>query len=341
VQAFEYDANRGWLKRTYMNKGTTNIADIYYTRNAKGMLTGISTYGAGVADPDRSWIYGYDGQDRLYFANKNNTWAAGSVVYSYDAADNMTYNSNTCWNATNSPNMVYPAAGQPRPHAPISICGTAVTYDANGNTTSYDVDGAGPLLPRSLGYDGENRLVAITQNANTTYMVYGADGGRELNLQSNLAVQIRQYRPNFKGPTYASRGEGWATQRGVNVLQSQTASMQRMLAEIRLESTCNPARGGVYAMVNRQGKVDYVGRATDIQSRRSDHRSDPKFAGYTFKEIAQTDVYAEQRGLEQRNIDRYGAQSVTGRPSFNRIEGVSPRNPNAPVYDSAASAWPE
>jgi RHS repeat-associated protein len=29
-----------------------------------------------------------------------------------------------------------------------------------------------------LAYDGENRPVAITQNANTTYMVYGADGER-------------------------------------------------------------------------------------------------------------------------------------------------------------------
>jgi RHS repeat-associated protein len=64
------------------------------------------------------------------------------------------------------------------PHAPNSICGTAVTYDANGNTTNYDVDGAGPLSPRSFAYDGENRPVAVTQNGNVTAMAYGPDGER-------------------------------------------------------------------------------------------------------------------------------------------------------------------
>jgi hypothetical protein len=37
-------------------------------------------------------------------------------------------------------------------HAPNSICGSAVDFDANGNTTNYDVDGAGPLLPRAFSY---------------------------------------------------------------------------------------------------------------------------------------------------------------------------------------------
>jgi hypothetical protein len=50
-----------------------------------------------------------------------------------------------------------------RPHAPIRICSTVnnVTYDANGNTLSYDVDGAAAAnLPRSFVYDGENRPLA-------------------------------------------------------------------------------------------------------------------------------------------------------------------------------------
>jgi RHS repeat-associated protein len=64
------------------------------------------------------------------------------------------------------------------PHAPNSICGTPVTYDANGNTTNYDVDGAGPLNLRSFAYDGENRPVSVTQNGNVTTMAYGPDGER-------------------------------------------------------------------------------------------------------------------------------------------------------------------
>ncbi len=63
-------------------------------------------------------------------------------------------------------------------HAPTSICGTSVSHDANRNTTSYDVDGSGPLLPRAFTYDGENRPLSITQNGNVTTMAYGPDGER-------------------------------------------------------------------------------------------------------------------------------------------------------------------
>jgi hypothetical protein len=67
-------------------------------------------------------------------------------AYRYDDADNMVFNSGLC---ASNPNMVYPAqgAGSVRPHAPTSICGTAIRYDANGNTTSYDPDGAGVIQP--------------------------------------------------------------------------------------------------------------------------------------------------------------------------------------------------
>jgi RHS repeat-associated protein len=64
------------------------------------------------------------------------------------------------------------------PHAPNAICGVAVSYDANGNTTTYDVDGAGPIMPRSVAYDGENRPISVTQNGNVTSMAYGPDGER-------------------------------------------------------------------------------------------------------------------------------------------------------------------
>jgi hypothetical protein len=89
----------------------------------------------------------------------------------------MVFNSGLC--ATN-PNMVYPSPGATavRPHAPTSICGTAVTYDANGNTLSYDADGAGSLQPRTFTYDGENRPLTITQNANVTSFAYAPDGER-------------------------------------------------------------------------------------------------------------------------------------------------------------------
>ena len=63
-------------------------------------------------------------------------------------------------------------------HAPVSICGSAVSYDANGNILSYDVDGSGPQLPRSIAYDGENRPVSVTRNGNVARFDYGPDGER-------------------------------------------------------------------------------------------------------------------------------------------------------------------
>jgi RHS repeat-associated protein len=40
------------------------------------------------------------------------------------------------------------------------------------------VDGAGPKLPRSFAYDGENHPLAITQNGNVSAFTYAADGER-------------------------------------------------------------------------------------------------------------------------------------------------------------------
>ena len=60
----------------------------------------------------------------------------------------------------------------------MSICGAAVTYDANGNTLSYDPDGAGPIARRDIAYDGENRPITVTANGNTARFDYGPDGAR-------------------------------------------------------------------------------------------------------------------------------------------------------------------
>jgi RHS repeat-associated protein len=171
TSTYSYNDQRGFLTRVLSTNGATTLLDQTYTRNAKGMITATTA-----PDVGRSWTYGYDALDRLISAdNQNGT--ADDATYAYDDTDNMVFNSKLC--AAN-PNMAYPAQGATsvRPHAPTSICGTAVTYDANGNTINYDVDGAGPLLPRNFTYDGENRPLTITQNTTTTSMAYGPDGER-------------------------------------------------------------------------------------------------------------------------------------------------------------------
>jgi YD repeat-containing protein len=102
----------------------TTLLDQNYTRNAKGMITTTT-----LPDVGRSWVYGYDGLDRLISADNQNGTADDST-YAYHDADNMVFNSKLC--AAN-PNMVHPAQGvaSGHPHAPNSICGSPVTYYAS------------------------------------------------------------------------------------------------------------------------------------------------------------------------------------------------------------------
>jgi RHS repeat-associated protein len=121
----------------------------------------------------------------------NGVDTADDRAYAYDDVDNMIYNSGLCAGSAAAPNLLYPTAGSPRPHGPKSICGATnvVTYDANGNTLSYDVDGAGPKLLRTLSYDGENRPISILRNGNVTSMAYGPDGERVSKSGNGVTTQ--------------------------------------------------------------------------------------------------------------------------------------------------------
>ncbi len=74
-------------------------------------------------------------------------------------------------------NITYPTQGvaSGRPHAPTHICNRPVTYDANGNTLSYNPDGVGN---RVFTYDPENRPLSLTLNGNTTSFTYDPEGER-------------------------------------------------------------------------------------------------------------------------------------------------------------------
>jgi RHS repeat-associated protein len=164
--AFSYNDARGSLTRVLSANGATLHLDQSYDRTGAGLITAITS-----PQNDNNWAYQYDGLARLKRADNN----GAITLYAYDDADNMTRNSGLCGGLTN---MVYPAPGSPRPHAPTSICGVTASYDANGNTVTYDVDGSGPDAPRTLIYDGENRPLVVMRNGNATVMAYGPDSER-------------------------------------------------------------------------------------------------------------------------------------------------------------------
>jgi len=65
------------------------------------------------------------------------------------------------------------------------------------------------------------------------------------------------------------------------------------------------------------------------------YASDRVLGDYQFNVEYRTDVYAEQRGLEQTLYDRYpGAQLRNG--GLNKIRGISPSNTSLDLYMQSA-----
>lgn len=93
------------------------------------------------------------------------------------------------------------------------------------------------------------------------------------------------------------------------------------------------AQGGVYALRDPvTGQVVRTGRTNNLLRRQGEHFRDPALSDFEFEVVARTDVYAQQRGLEQLVHDAYS-------PALNRINPISPTNPNRGVYLDAAERF--
>lgn len=77
-----------------------------------------------------------------------------------------------------------------------------------------------------------------------------------------------------------------------------------------------------------------TGRTNDLARRAAEHGRDPVFKDFAFEPVHRTDVYAEQRGLEQMLHDAY-------QPPLNGINPINPANPRFSDYMDAARAFLE
>ncbi len=173
--AYTYNDARGFLTRVLTTNGAATLQDLTYARNAKGMITAITS-----PDITKNWAYAYDGLDRLTGAANANA-AAGSTTgesraFAYDDADNMIWNSGLCAGSATAPNLVYNSPAPP-PAAPTPI-NLTTTYKAQMAATSSSVWSASYAASNVI--DGSASTLAATQ-ANV-------DGWIKLDLGANYDV---------------------------------------------------------------------------------------------------------------------------------------------------------
>jgi len=156
---FTYSPTRRWLTRVRtVNAASTPLMDNTYTRDLAGRITAIS----GLT-PSEGWTYSYNALDWLMSADNAGT-ASLDETFSYSVSGNLLSRSRGAYVFT------YPAGTATRPHAPLMVKGTSVTYDANGNTLN---DGT-----RLMVWDAGNRLSQATIAGVATTFSYGPDTQR-------------------------------------------------------------------------------------------------------------------------------------------------------------------
>ena len=147
-----FSAQRGFLTHI-STMGLDPIQDVAYTPDPAGLITEVASPFANEA-----WTYAYDDLHRLTTAVSTSD-AAENQAFAYDVVGNITSNSRIGA-------YTYPPPESPLPHAPSTVAGDAMTYDANGNL----IAGRG----RSIQWNSDNLPVQI----NTTVFTYDGLGGR-------------------------------------------------------------------------------------------------------------------------------------------------------------------
>ncbi|HEX5060777.1 MAG TPA: RHS repeat-associated core domain-containing protein [Kofleriaceae bacterium] len=161
VNTRTYSAQRGWLTRISTTAGATTIQNLGYTRNARGLITSVTSPIA-----NEGWTYAYDELDRLLSATNTS-----------DATQNQTFTYNAIGNITANSRLGSYTYGTSRPHAVTAAGSNTYSYDAAGLMTA----GGG----RTLTWDGDNRLATISGPANVAY-TYDADGARVQQIENGI-----------------------------------------------------------------------------------------------------------------------------------------------------------
>ncbi|NJL30028.1 MAG: hypothetical protein HC897_20105, partial [Thermoanaerobaculia bacterium] len=100
-----------------------------------------------------------------------------------------------------------------------------------------------------------------------------------------------------------------------------------------LRAGSTTARAGTYILKDPvTGNVVRTGRTNNLSRRAAEHSRDPTTSDLVFEAIHRTNNPAAQRGLEQMLHEKFS-------PPLNKINPISPRNPNRATYMEAAEAF--
>jgi hypothetical protein len=97
------------------------------------------------------------------------------------------------------------------------------------------------------------------------------------------------------------------------------------------------AQGGVYSLRDAGGNIVRTGRTNDLARRAGEHARADATSDFSFHAEYRTDVYAEQRGLEQVIWERNGRPTL---PGVRRTSPIDPRR-NFDTYMQAARRFLE
>ena len=163
-----YSSTRGWMMGQAVTVGGVARDQFAVTRSPAGDVTARTSS----VTPRDAWAFTYDGLGRLTAAD-NTVDDTLDEAFTYDAlGDRLTARRGAVTTA-----YQYPTAGAARPHAPTTIGGLPVRYDANGNRLGIG-------LSVDASYDANNRLV----DDGTTSYAYDAEGRR---VRAGTTVFVR------------------------------------------------------------------------------------------------------------------------------------------------------
>jgi RHS repeat-associated protein len=152
VTARSFDAPTGRLTSIVAGSGN-GIVNFSYNYDALGNPLSRADGNTGVAE-----TFTYDSLNRLTSSTVSLSPTPLVKNFTYDSIGNLLTKSDVG-------NYTYPAPGQARPHAVLSIVGDTVsatfTYDGNGN--QINATGIG----RNITYNVANKVATVTQGANS------------------------------------------------------------------------------------------------------------------------------------------------------------------------------